>query len=215
MVDGANRLLWHDYQTTRRNGESDQKRLLHRVLAEGIPAYGLICSSRDPMSVPKTIKEAKADYLIKLQVVRQGVDIVGIHRGKVMFAELVKAAWNFQPSPSNGLDDLLSPPTGCLFPDRALRSGWSVKRDEKVRAFVIDRSAGKCEYCGKEGFKTSSGRRYVEAHHIIALSCQGPDTVQNVIALCPNHHREAHFGTDAERLEQDFLKILAEIDHRV
>jgi len=30
----------------------------------------------------------------------------------------------------------------------------------------------------------------------------------NFIALCPAHHREAHFGVNAEELEKEFLDIL-------
>ncbi|MGH8672363.1 MAG: HNH endonuclease, partial [Burkholderiales bacterium] len=31
-------------------------------------------------------------------------------------------------------------------------------------------------------------------HHVAALSEGGADTDDNVVALCPNHHREAHHG---------------------
>lgn len=51
-----------------------------------------------------------------------------------------------------------------------------------------------------------NGKRYLEAHHIIALGNQGRDRVENVIALCAEHHREAHFGTDAEALEARFIE---------
>ena len=55
-----------------------------------------------------------------------------------------------------------------------------------------------------------NGQRYIEAHHIIALNASGPDTPENVIGLCPKHHREAHYGDGAEALEEEFLKILSE-----
>ena len=35
---------------------------------------------------------------------------------------------------------------------------------------------------------------YLEVHHIIRLADDGDDSVENAIALCPNCHREAHFG---------------------
>jgi 5-methylcytosine-specific restriction protein A len=54
----------------------------------------------------------------------------------------------------------------------------------------------------------ANGRYYLEAHHIIALSGAGRDTVDNVIALCPEHHREAHYGADAESLERRFIEIV-------
>ena len=55
------------------------------------------------------------------------------------------------------------------------------------------------------------GSHYVEAHHVIALSALGPDTVENVIALCAGHHREAHYGKHAAVLEAAFLAKLREI----
>ena len=32
--------------------------------------------------------------------------------------------------------------------------------------------------------------------------------MSNVIALCANHHREAHYGENAEALEMDFINVL-------
>lgn len=84
-------------------------------------------------------------------------------------------------------------------------------RDEKVRRAVLERAAGKCEYCGVSPFSTKSGIVFLEAHHVIALSEQGPDTLKNVIALCPNHHREAHFGENWKMLQSIFLEKLREI----
>jgi 5-methylcytosine-specific restriction protein A len=106
----------------------------------------------------------------------------------------------------NGLADLQDSPQGNNFPDRALTDSWTFKRDSKVRKHVIDKAAGKCEYCGKIGFKSKNGQHYLEAHHIISLSTQGKDTVGNVLALCSEHHREAHYGENAEKLEGKFLK---------
>lgn len=37
---------------------------------------------------------------------------------------------------------------------------------------------------------------------------RGPDTVANVIALCADHHRQAHYGKDSEALEAAFLDKL-------
>ncbi|WP_256325004.1 HNH endonuclease signature motif containing protein [Nitrosomonas sp. Nm132] len=38
------------------------------------------------------------------------------------------------------------------------------------------------------------GSPYLEVHHKIPLAFGGEDTVVNAIALCPNCHREAHYG---------------------
>jgi 5-methylcytosine-specific restriction protein A len=37
--------------------------------------------------------------------------------------------------------------------------------------------------------QASAVKPYLETHHVISLSEQGPGKVTNVIALCPNDHR--------------------------
>ncbi|MEE7094460.1 HNH endonuclease, partial [Escherichia coli O10] len=38
------------------------------------------------------------------------------------------------------------------------------------------------------------GTPFLEVHHIEWLSKGGEDSVENAIALCPNCHRQAHYG---------------------
>ena len=42
----------------------------------------------------------------------------------------------------------------------------------------------------------SSGEPYAEAHHVILVSTlqAGVLEASNVMVLCPNHHRQAHYG---------------------
>lgn len=101
---------------------------------------------------------------------------------------------------------------GSDAPDRAKVSGWVYERDQKVRAKVLQRASGRCEYCGMLGFEKSNGRYYLETHHVIALANQGEDRVTNVLALCPNDHREAHFGRNAESMEEKMLRKLIELN---
>lgn len=117
-----------------------------------------------------------------------------------------------EPDRGTGLDDLDSPPTGSELPDRAKRIAYVFRRDNKVRAHVLKRANGKCEHCGSEGFLLPDGNRYVEAHHVIALASAGRDTIQNVIGLCPDHHREAHYGASGEELEAKFIQQLLELN---
>lgn len=87
-------------------------------------------------------------------------------------------------------------------------TGLVFQRSPQVRNYVLSRAAGKCEWCGAKGFETRAGSIYLETHHIQPLSEKGNDTVDNVIALCPNHHREAHFGTGSDELREKMSQIV-------
>jgi 5-methylcytosine-specific restriction protein A len=96
-------------------------------------------------------------------------------------------------------------PEGDDSPERVKKFGTVFPRDPQVRQFVLTRAAGHCEYCGAIGFNTASGGIYLETHHVVALALGGPDTVANVAALCPGHHREAHYGAERD-LIREFLQ---------
>lgn len=69
-------------------------------------------------------------------------------------------------------------------------------RNPHVIAEVLDRAKGICERCEKEApFVRDKNRSpYLEVHHKIPLAEGGDDTLENSIALCPNCHRQAHYG---------------------
>lgn len=83
-------------------------------------------------------------------------------------------------------------------------------RSAEVRRRVLMRAAGACEYCGVAGFRTATGNIYLETHHVVPLSENGADTVGNVVAICPNHHREAHYGAQRDLVRARLLAVLAE-----
>ncbi|WP_051381366.1 HNH endonuclease [Paraburkholderia mimosarum] len=69
-------------------------------------------------------------------------------------------------------------------------------RNPDVAAEVLERAKGICEQCAKPApFVRHSNRTpYLEVHHRMKLADGGEDTVENAIALCPNCHREMHYG---------------------
>jgi len=71
------------------------------------------------------------------------------------------------------------------------------RRNPDVVASVLLRANGYCEHCNTLGpfRRAKDGSVYLEVHHKIQLSNGGEDTVENAIALCPNCHRELHFGS--------------------
>ncbi|HEX4302747.1 MAG TPA: HNH endonuclease signature motif containing protein [Rhizomicrobium sp.] len=101
---------------------------------------------------------------------------------------------------------------GTDSPEKFASVTFRYARDSKVRSAVIDRAKGRCEYCGHLGFRTGNDGYYLEAHHIIALAHDGSDRMDNVIALCPNHHREAHFGESRGSLEQEMVLIVRKLN---
>jgi 5-methylcytosine-specific restriction protein A len=70
------------------------------------------------------------------------------------------------------------------------------KRNPDVIAEVLCRANGICEACAAMApfNRQSDETPYLEVHHKIPLSKDGPDTVENAVALCPNCHRQEHFG---------------------
>ncbi len=69
-------------------------------------------------------------------------------------------------------------------------------RNADVIAEVLIRANGICENCKKKApfIRKSNNTPYLETHHVIFLSNNGDDTVENAIALCPNCHKMMHFG---------------------
>jgi hypothetical protein len=72
-------------------------------------------------------------------------------------------------------------------------------RNADVVAEVLDRADGVCEGCRKPApfVRAATGFPYLEVHHRVPLSQGGADTVANAVALCPNCHRQRHYGIGA------------------
>ena len=56
-----------------------------------------------------------------------------------------------------------------------------------------------CQICGEsiDILKNGEFKCYIEAHHIKPLGTphNGPDTIHNMLVLCPNHHAQFDFGS--------------------
>jgi HNH endonuclease len=88
------------------------------------------------------------------------------------------------------------------------RLGTVFRRDPKVRDAVLLLARGHCERCGQQGFLTITGDRYLETHHVVGVAERGPDTTDNVIAVCPNCHRQAHFAADRVQVERELMAAI-------
>ena len=86
------------------------------------------------------------------------------------------------------------------------------ERNQDVAELVKRRANGICELCENEApFITKGGEPYLESHHIIWLSREGSDSVENAVALCPNCHRRMHSLDTKQDRETLMIKAMAEI----
>lgn len=81
-------------------------------------------------------------------------------------------------------------------PRREPVTTYEFVRNPDVVAEVLFLANGVCGCCKKSApfARRSDGSPYLEVHHLMPLSAGGEDTVENAIALCPNCHREHHYG---------------------
>lgn len=82
------------------------------------------------------------------------------------------------------------------FPEQVQVVSIAYRRNADVVAEIMARANGKCERCGANApfVRAKDGSPFLEVHHWKPLSEGGEDTVENAGALCPNCHREVHFG---------------------
>jgi len=72
---------------------------------------------------------------------------------------------------------------------------YRILRDTKLSRQLKHLHMNRCQICGST-IKLKSGKSYSEAHHIKPLgsSHRGPDTAENILILCPNHHVMCDYG---------------------
>lgn len=85
--------------------------------------------------------------------------------------------------------------SGNESPDRVRTETYRILRDTKLARQVKLLHRSRCQVCGHT-IEMANGRRYAEAHHVIPLGGvhKGPDTLTNILVLCPNHHAELDMG---------------------
>lgn len=67
------------------------------------------------------------------------------------------------------------------------------KRDNKTIAQIKILRDFKCQICSTTILK-KDGSKYIEAAHIKAKHKKGRETLDNILLLCPNHHKEFDYG---------------------
>jgi len=101
------------------------------------------------------------------------------------------------------------PPNGSIKPRTVDSTRKTFARSVRVAAYVEKAANGVCELCDQRApFIDVSGLPFLEVHHIRMLADEGPDTVDNAVAVCPNCHRALHFSANSADLKESlFFKI--------
>ncbi len=83
------------------------------------------------------------------------------------------------------------------------------KRSQIIRQYVLARAAGICECCDEATpFTSKTGAPYLEPHHIRRLCDDGPDDPRSVAGVCPNCHREIHYGINGPSRNAALLTLI-------
>ncbi|MEO7497747.1 MAG: HNH endonuclease signature motif containing protein [Massilia sp.] len=85
-------------------------------------------------------------------------------------------------------------------------------RNSDVIAEVLFRARGICGGCSNPApfNRLTDGTPYLEVHHRVHLANGGDDTVENAIALCPNCHRQRHYGVSI-----DGIDVITSIEEKI
>nr|WP_241909304.1 HNH endonuclease signature motif containing protein [Vibrio breoganii] len=110
---------------------------------------------------------------------------------KLELEEAIKHS--FKDTPDNRKKRLLS---SNKRPKKIQTTTHIFKRNPDVIVEVLLRADGICERCQQKApfIRGRGGTPYLEVHHIKRLADGGDDSIENAQALCPNCHRELHFG---------------------
>ncbi len=66
-----------------------------------------------------------------------------------------------------------------------------IKRNPELPCVLKELYGFRCQVCGFD-FKPRYGEPYSETHHVIWMSRGGIDHSNNIVVVCPNHHRIIH-----------------------
>ena len=88
-------------------------------------------------------------------------------------------------------------------PDRVAVNVYRILRDTALARRVKNMHDFECQICGHT-ITLQDGSSYAEAHHIKPLGSphNGPDSIDNILCLCPNHHVELDYGIAAISLKE-------------
>lgn len=173
---------------------SESPRIIDLVAEVGIDTNGWLTNSDgSPCETPASNPKYCYEWCYRDVEKKAPTDVA-------TFNTQVEALQKKQPS---------SPPSGTKTPSKSETTSTSYKRDPSVVAWVLNEAGDACESCGcSSPFVKDDGSPYLEVHYVVRLADNGPDTIDNAVAICPNCHRALHHAADKhERRESLYDKV--------
>lgn len=188
---------------------------LQLALKSGIPIVGLLkdrltgnCSLESLFDIDSSrVDSAGADLWLRLLPRAEvGCAVAVIDISKVLIPQYenpkfsrLEADFNIsvvealKSSQAARLERLANAPK---LPNKVSALTTSYVRNPDVVAEALFRANGICGICNLKGpfIRKVGGKIYLEVHHKKQLSKGGEDTIENVVAVCPNCHRHEHYA---------------------
>ena len=207
-----------------KTGDQDPKRKSNAMLVSGERSI-LLFQTKEP-NAREVRKQGsfKKSYVFRGEFVSDGYELIRPDKGPRKGLHTIRV--KLIPV-GDGIRDNQNPISETEFPEsiEEMRSNILLKqsenkkdkttrsyltkayeRDAEIKRYTLLRAVGECEYCKKKApFLKKNGAPYLEVHHILRLADFGDDKIENVIGLCPNCHREAHYGSERDRIRKAML----------
>lgn len=160
----------------------------------GVASYDAIYSEVKKLreNLPKTWKD-----IIRRRVQDLSSDSNGFKNGRDLFYSvngLGAGMWGLRTQ-LNDTPHAIDLPLGNNEPERKYTNTYRVLRDTNLARKLKLLHDNSCQICSLK-IQMPNGKFYSEAHHIIPLGkpYDGPDSPENIIVLCPNHHVMFDYG---------------------
>lgn len=102
--------------------------------------------------------------------------------------DVVQLGWVWPDDPTRPSDLMHLGP-----PPRVTRESMRFLRDRAPVEAIKELYQGRCHVCSYR-IERPDGSWYAEAHHLWPLEHGGPDVMDNLLVVCPTHHKELDLG---------------------
>lgn len=93
--------------------------------------------------------------------------------------------------------------SGKKIPSKRTTITTTYERNQYIIEYAKRKAKGICQLCDSPApFNNKKSEPYLEVHHIKWLAQGGSDTIENVVALCPNCHSKMHIINSEEDIKK-------------